>query len=169
MIEILHFMSHKIHMAWGAVEGYGPDDNPFLLQRILQGNEAGPFIWLVISVVIFIWWKKKPLEYGSRLQLQVGRHISRNSIYASNHSSVCQIKCCLLIGIPRWLRAPTSECHILILFFDMWNGSKGISRYHIFCQELNRFKMGIFYIEKQSRYVSILPLYFLWQALFWYC
>ena len=47
MLETLQFMSHT---TWGICEGYGADDSTFPLQEILQGNGAGPCIWLVISV-----------------------------------------------------------------------------------------------------------------------
>lgn len=53
MLETLQIMAHKIHTAWGTSDGYGPDDSPFPLQGILQGNGAGPCIWLVISVIVF--------------------------------------------------------------------------------------------------------------------
>ena len=69
MIEMLHFMTHKIHTAWGAAEGYGPDDNRFPLQGILQGNGAGPCIWLVISVVIFKMMKRE--GFGMRFHTPI--------------------------------------------------------------------------------------------------
>ena len=71
MIEMLQFMTHKIHTAWGAVEGYGPDDNPFPLQGILQGNGAGPCIWLVISVVIFNMMRAE--GFGMRFKTPITR------------------------------------------------------------------------------------------------
>ena len=53
MIETLQCMTHLIHTAWGTCEGYGPDIWHLTLQGILQGNGAGPCIWLVISVTLF--------------------------------------------------------------------------------------------------------------------
>ena len=53
MMETLQSMTHLIHTSWGTCAGYGPEIWNFPLQGILQGNGAGPCIWLVISVTLF--------------------------------------------------------------------------------------------------------------------
>ena len=80
MIETLQTMAHLIHTAWGSKEGYGPDDTDIPLQGILQGNGAGPCIWLVISVTLFSMMRKE--GYGMKFLSPLTQEPSHIAGYA---------------------------------------------------------------------------------------
>ena len=46
-------MAHRIHSAYGASIGYGPEDWNYPFQGILQGNQFGPPSWALVSSPLF--------------------------------------------------------------------------------------------------------------------
>ena len=80
MIETLQGMAHMINTAWGTCDGYGPEVWHWPLQGILQGNGAGPCIWLVISVTIFsMMWEE---GFGIKFTTQVSKETGHLVGYA---------------------------------------------------------------------------------------
>ena len=53
MINTIQLMSHRIHSAYGASIGYGPEDWNHPFQGILQGNQFGPPSWAIVSSPMF--------------------------------------------------------------------------------------------------------------------